>query len=104
VTVEEVQHLGEGPRILPRQVTGASASPDGRVVAIRTYESLQFYEIQPDTLAALDAGLVNLRPLGEAQGEGVGIGLDGLVALTSEGGPARGPGSLVLLRCDLSGA
>jgi hypothetical protein len=40
----------------------------------------------------------------EAQGEGVGMGLDGLVALTSEGGPGGGPGALVLLRCDVSGA
>ena len=54
-------------------------------------------------LAALDDGTVNLRSLQEIQGEGVGIGPDGLVALTSEGGPLGGPPSLRLMRCRLGG-
>ena len=53
------------------------------------------------TLAVLDGALVNLYTLQEGQGEGVGIGLDGLVALTSEGGTAGGPGSMTLMRCEL---
>jgi hypothetical protein len=51
----------------------------------------------------VEGGLVNLRPLSEAQGEGVGIGLDGLVVLSSEGGPAGGPGSLTFMRCQIEG-
>ena len=46
---------------------------------------------------------MNLRTLQEAQGEGVGIGLDGQVVLTSEGGPVGGPGGMTFLRCDLPG-
>ena len=103
VTLEEVQRLSDGPRILPRQVTGAAVSPGGQVVAIRTYEALQFYRVQSDTLVPVDGGMVNLRTLREGQGEGVGIGLDGEVVLTSERGPLAGSGSLSMMRCRLEG-
>lgn len=103
VVLEEVQRLSEGPRILPRQVTGGSVSPRGGLVALRTYESLQFYRVQADSLVPVDGGLVNLRTLHEAQGEGVGIGLDGEVVLTSEAGPMGGQGSMAALRCGLEG-
>lgn len=102
VTLEEVQRLSDGPQQLLSQVTGASASSDGSIVAVRTYESLRFYRVQGDTLAAVSGGLVNLRTLEEVQGEGVGLGPDGEVALTSEGGPLGGPASLRILQCDLS--
>jgi hypothetical protein len=101
VTLQEVQELSDGPRILPRQVTGGAVSPDGHVLALRTYEALHFYRLEADTLAPMSHGVVNLRTLHEAQGEGVGIGRDGLVALTSEGGPLGGPGSMALLHCRL---
>lgn len=101
VTLEEVQRLSGGPAQLLNQVTGASASPDGRWVGIRTYQALQFYRVAGDSLERVDGGTVNLRPLQEIQGEGVGIGPHGLVALTSEGGPLGGPPSLRLLRCRL---
>lgn len=103
VTLEEVQRLTDGPQPLLSQVTGASASADGSIVAVRTYESLRFYRVQADTLAAVPGGLANLRTLEEVQGEGVGLGPDGEVVLTSEGGPLGGPASLRILRCDLSG-
>lgn len=103
VTLEEVQRLSEGPRILPRQVTGGAVSPRGGVVALRTYEALQFYRVASDTLIPVDGGLVNLRPLLEAQGEGVGIGLEGAVVLASEGGPAGAAGSLSFMRCRMEG-
>lgn len=104
VTLEEVQLLGDGARFLPRQVTGGAVSPDGGVLALRTYESVEFYRMSADTLVPIDGGLVNLRVLQEAQGEGVGIGAEGLVALTSEGGLAGGAASLTLMRCRLDGA
>ena len=101
VTLEQVQQLTSRARITPRQVTGGAVDPRGGVLALRTYESLQFYHLDGDTLAAIDGALVNLYSLQEGQGEGVGIGLDGLVALTSEGGIAGGPGSMTLIHCDL---
>lgn len=103
VTLEEVQRLSSGPRILPRQVTGGAVSPERGIAALRTYESLRFYRVQADTLIPLDDGLVNLRTLGEAQGEGVGLGLGGSVFLSSEAGPMGGHGSIVALRCRLDG-
>jgi hypothetical protein len=104
VALEEVQRLSEGARFLPRQITGGAVAPDGEVVALRTYESLHFYRVSGDTLAPLADGVVNLRTLQEPQGEGVAVGPDGLVALTSEGGPAGAPASLSTLRCRLGGA
>ena len=103
VVLEEVQRLTGGPVILPRQVTGGSVSPRGGVVVLRTYRSMRFYNTRADTLAEVEGSLVNLRTLREAQGEGVGLGLDGLVALASEGGPGGGPGALSLLRCRVPG-
>jgi hypothetical protein len=53
VTLEEVQTLTEGPVAIPYQVTGADASPDGRLVAVRTYESLTFYRMSRGRLVPL---------------------------------------------------
>jgi hypothetical protein len=103
VVLDEVQKLGDDVRVLPRQVTGAAASADGKVVVIRTYEVLDFYRMNGDTLEPLDERRLNLRTLREAQGEGVGIGEDGLIALTSEAGPIGRRGSMVLVRCDIAG-
>ena len=101
VVLEEVQRLSETARVLPRQVTGASASPDGSVIAIRTYETLLFFSWDGAKLVPMEDGTVNLRTLREAQGEGVGVGEDGLVVLTSEGGPTGGAGSITVLRCNV---
>ena len=101
VTLEEVQRLTDAPRQLLDRVTGASASPDGRWVAIRTYRALQFYRVDDGRLVHAEGGLANLRSLAEIQGEAVGIGPDGFVALSSEGGPLGGPPSMRLLRCRL---
>jgi hypothetical protein len=101
VDLEEVQRLSEGPRSTPRQITGASASPDGETVAVRTYETVTFYRVVGDTLTSAPSGTLNLRTLREPQGEGVGLGPDGIVALTSEAGPLGRSGSLALVRCQL---
>ena len=101
VTLEEVQRLTEGSAPLGDQVTGESVAPDGAIAAIRTYQALDFYRMESDTLARLVGGRVNLRTLRESQGEAVGIGTDGLVVLTSEAGPLGGSASMNLLRCEL---
>lgn len=103
VTMTAVQELTDGPRILPRQITGGSVAPDGRTAALRSYQALQFYHLDGDTLAAVDGGRVNLASLGEPQGEGVALGDDGLVVLTSEGGPGGRAPSLAVLRCSVGG-
>jgi hypothetical protein len=101
VTLEEVQTLTEGPVAIPYQVTGADASPDGRLVAVRTYESLTFYRMSRGRLVPLRGGRVELRTLGEAQGEAVGIGPDGLLALTSEAGFLGRGAVLNILECGI---
>lgn len=101
VTMVEVQRLTDRSVPLLDRVTGASASPDGSLIAIRTYQALRFYRMEADTLAAQDGGLVNLRTLQEIQGEAVAIGPDGIIVLTSEGGPLGGPPSLRMLHCAL---
>ena len=101
VTLEEVQRLTGGSTPIADQVTGASASADGRTVAIRTYQALEFFRTEADTLARVDDGLVNLRTLRESQGEAVGLGSDGLVVLTSEGGVFGAAASMNVMRCDV---
>ncbi len=99
VTLEPLQRIGDEPRSLPRQVTGADASPDGRWVAVRTYETLIFERFDGRALTPLDDGTVNLRTLREAQGEGVGVAADGTVVLVSEAGPMGKRGGMAVLRC-----
>ncbi len=102
VTLEEVQRLTTGFAALPQMVTGASATLDGSTVVIRTYESLEFFEVsEGERLTKSRQGRVSLRTLGEAQGEGVGLGVDGAVVLSSEGALGFGP-SFTFLTCTLS--
>ncbi len=115
VTLEEVQRLTDGPVTLPDQVTGAVAGPGGRWVVLRTYTALRFYHLrdgrlvpfrvrlrgdgaaaEPDSGSGFDddsadaaAGDSLDLPLGDlagTQGEGVGLGADGELWLTSEQG------------------
>lgn len=102
VTLEEVQRLTDGPASLGNQVTGASATEDGRFVAVRTYQTIEFFAVDGDTLARIEDGVVNLRTLRESQGEAVALGPDGLVVLTSEGGPFGASPGMNLLRCALT--
>ncbi len=103
VMLQKVQDLTKEPRIFPYQVTGGAVSPTGAVMAIRTYTALDFYRLSGDTLAHIAGGHFDLRPLREPQGEGVGIGRKGEVALTSEGGPGGGPAKLTFLHCTVAG-
>ncbi len=102
VTLVEVQRLTSGPSAPPRQVTGASATLDGSTVAIRTYESLEFFQVtERGQLRESPTGRVSLRTLREAQGEGIGFGANGAVVLSSEGAGVSGP-SLTFLSCEVS--
>ncbi len=102
VTLVEVQRLTSGPSAPPRQVTGASATLDGGTVVIRTYGSLEFFDVtEGEQLLESSTDRVSLRTLREAQGEGVGFGANGAVVLSSEGAGAFGP-SLNFLSCELS--
>ncbi|HET9438970.1 MAG TPA: hypothetical protein VFO52_02320 [Longimicrobiales bacterium] len=85
--LEAIQELTTGLVQLPDMVTGAGATPDGRVVVIRTYGALQLYELDDNGLKPLLPGTgFDLQPLREHQGEGVDIRADGTVFLVSEKG------------------
>ena len=100
VTLELVQELSPGARVIPRQVTGGSVSPEGDILALRTYESLQFFEFVADTRVPIKDGHIDLRPLLEAQGEGIAIGPGGLLVLTSEA-VGETPPQMNLMHCNL---
>ena len=100
VTLVEVQRLTDGPAAPPRQRTGASATLDGRTVVIRTYQSLEFFDVtEGDQLLRSREEVVDLRTLGEAQGEGVGFGDNGAIVLSSEGAGGSGP-TFTFLSCE----
>ena len=102
VTLVEVQRLTAGPVALPSMVTGASATLDGGTVAIRTYQSLEFFDVTGgEELLERGGGRVDLRTLREFQGEGVGFGADGEIVLSSESVAGSSP-SLTFLSCNLS--
>jgi hypothetical protein len=85
VTLERVRDAMSHPGDRSGYVTGAAASPDGQWVAVRTYGALYFYPAGPFVSGAEVTPItVDLRPLREAQGEGVAMDADGTVWLTSE--------------------
>jgi hypothetical protein len=99
VTLVEVQRLTTDQVANPRRVTGASATLDGSTVVVRTYVSLEFFDVADGgRLVEGEEGRVDLRPLGEVQEEGVGFGPDGAIVLSSEGDAGLGP-SLRFFTC-----
>jgi hypothetical protein len=102
VTLVEVLRLTAGPVAPPRMVTGASATLDGGTVAIRTNESLEFFDVTGgQELLESGVGRVDLRTLRESQGEGVGFGTNGAIVLSSES-VGGSPPSLTFLSCSLN--
>lgn len=100
VQLELVRTLSVGPVPLGDQVTGASASQNGEWVAIRTYTSLLVYRADQLLEGSDEPSIhVDLKPLSEAQGEGVALGPEGSVVLTSEGASGGLPGALSIIWC-----
>lgn len=103
VEVERIARLTDRRPLLPRMVTGADATSNGSLVAVRTYEDLRFFRPEPEgALAGSPVAVVNLRPLREPQGEAVAFSGDDGVVLTSEAGPGGELGILNQLRCRLT--
>jgi len=82
------------------RITDGVMSPDGTWVVLRTRQSFAFHRAA-DLLAGnwSDAGRVDLKGVGEAQGEGVAIAADGTVYLTGEGGGKSQPGTFAKFAC-----
>jgi hypothetical protein len=103
--LELVRQLAPMPEQIGDRVTGASASPDGRFVAVRTYAALDFYRTADLLGSGRPFAQLDLDPLAEPQGEAVTLSNDGVVVLTSEGpGHKHIPGTISRLRCTLPGS
>lgn len=101
-TLEPVRNLGARRVREAGKVTGASTSPDGRWVAVRSYDALHLFEAGALVRnQAIAPRRFDLRPLREPQGEGVLLLDDGTVWLTSESESGAVPPRLTHLRCEL---
>ncbi len=101
--LEQLQLLTSGLVQLPDMVTGAGATPDGKIVIIRSYSAFQLYSFDGNQLSPLLAGSgLDLQPLHEFQGEGVDMTPDGTVYLVSEKGLSDDDPPLSKVSCHLS--
>jgi len=100
-TMQLVRELAPRPSQTGDRVTGASASPDGRWVAVRTYATIAFYRTADLLGSGAPAAQMDLTPLSEPQGEALSLANDGSVVLTSEGPGKHIPGTVSRLSCAL---
>lgn len=83
------------------RVTDGAVSPDGQWVVLRTRTTATFYrasELLKGTWREVKR--VDLRPLGEPQGEGIALAEGLTVFLAGEGGGKGQPGTLAWFACD----
>lgn len=102
-TVLQKVALLQSGRIARNQwVTGASASPDGKWVAMRTHGAAYFYDtdrlIKGDAKSPMKFDATSLK---EPQGEGISLGPDGALFLAGEGGGKGAAGTLSGGTCKL---
>jgi hypothetical protein len=72
-----------------RMVTGAAVSPDGTILAVRTYSTIHFFRLRDDSLPAPLTPPTGITiPVVEPQGEGVAFLAPDLLVLTTERGDA----------------
>jgi hypothetical protein len=97
--LEEVRLLEAKPEQVGDRVTGASATPDGKWVAVRSYAALALYRTADLLGTGRPTVQFDLDPLAEPQGEAVSLSNDGNVVLTSEGPGKHLPGTISRLHC-----
>jgi hypothetical protein len=99
--LERVRELFPRPTDSRDRVSAAAATPDGRRVGVRTYRRLYLYDAELLVSGqAVEPIVVDLEPLGEAQGEGLALEDDGTVWLSSEGENRRSFAVLNRLECE----
>ena len=101
-TLELVRELAPQPRVEADRVTAATASPNGKWIAIRSYGTLYLYA----TDELLTGGgkprvTYSLRSLGELQGESVSLDDDGTIWVTSEAERKKDLPTIGQLKCVL---
>jgi hypothetical protein len=90
-------------RAPPLRVTDGSVSADGQWVALRTRQALLVYAARDFFAGSFrEETRLDLRGLGETQGEGVALSADGVAYLIGEGGGKGQPGTFATLSCSFS--
>ncbi|HYH81151.1 MAG TPA: hypothetical protein VEX86_15215 [Longimicrobium sp.] len=97
--LEEVRELEPRPTQIGDRVTGASATPDGKWVAVRSYAALAFFRTDELLGEGGPTMQFDLDPLAEPQGESVALSNDGSAVLTTEGAGKFLPGTISSLHC-----
>ena len=102
VQLEKIGMLAAGKTPKDERVTGASASPDGARVALRTHDSVWLYDAGDFLRGQFGRPQhFDVSSLQEPQGEGVALGKGGEVILVGEGGGKQRPGTLSRAVCSL---
>lgn len=92
--------LSKGRLAVDARITDGAISPDGRWVVLRTHALLLFYRASEFLHGDFrEAHRVDLKPLGEPQGEAVAFGPSNTVYVAGEGGGKSQPGTLAILSC-----
>jgi hypothetical protein len=96
------QPRDRGNALKDDRITDGAVSRDGRWIVLRSNGALIFYRAA-DLLAGQwrTSGVVSLKDLGEAQGEGVTFGSGTEVFVSGEGGGKQQPGTFARLACTL---
>jgi hypothetical protein len=83
-----------------QRITDGAVSSDGAWVLLRTNDGFSFYRAA-DLFSGnwQEAGRIDLKAVGEAQGEGITIADDGTVYLAGEGGGKSQPGTFARMAC-----
>ena len=100
--LQKVGVLREGKSDNDQWITGASTSPDGKWVALRTHSAVYFYDAR--RIAGGDFGAplsFDVTALKEPRGEGVALGANGAVFLAGEGGKKGASGTFAVGVCKL---
>ena len=106
-TMHQLERVGDprpaGKRGRSENITDGAVSANGTWVALRTGQRVTFYR-SADLLKGnwREAGVVDLQPLREAQGEAIAFGPDESLYLAGEGGGKARPGSFARLTCALN--
>ena len=82
------------------RITDGTISPDGQWAVLRSRAALTFYRAEEFLKGNFrEVRRVDLRGLGEPQGEGVAFGAKDTIYVAGEGGGKSAPGTLAALSC-----
>lgn len=98
--LERVGVLSDKQPAKDARITDGAVSADGKSVVLRTTSTLTFYPAADFLKGQFrESRRVDLRSLGEPQGEAVSFGKANVVYVAGEGGGKSQPGTLAVLSC-----